>query len=79
MNVEEWAEVFAILKTGAVLVVFPFGVAVGYAWRAHISHVRRVRYLTARAREQRWAKPDGADAAQVQAGSTMKNPAAPSN
>ena len=39
----EWAAVFAVLKTGAVLIGFPLGVAVGYAWRAHISHVRRVR------------------------------------
>jgi hypothetical protein len=61
----EWAAFFAVLKIGAVLIPFALGVAVGYAWRAHISHVRRVRYLTAR--EQRRAKPNGADAAQAQA------------
>jgi hypothetical protein len=48
----EWVAVGAILAAGAVLIGFPFGVAVGYAWRDAISRARRIRYLTERERRR---------------------------
>jgi hypothetical protein len=48
----ELAAVGAILAAGAVLIGFPFGVAVGYAWRDAISRARRIRYLTERERRR---------------------------
>jgi adenine/guanine phosphoribosyltransferase-like PRPP-binding protein len=57
----DWAVIGVILAIGAVSFGFPAGAAVGYAWRAHISRVRRVRYLTER--ERRRATLDGVGAA----------------
>jgi len=48
----EWAAVGAILAAGAVLIGFPFEVAVGYASRDAISRARRIRYLTERERRR---------------------------
>ena len=45
MGVAEWVAVGVILVAGALFVGFPVGVAVGYAWRDHISRARRARYL----------------------------------
>jgi hypothetical protein len=38
----EWVAVGAVLAAGALFVGFPFGVAVGYAWRDRISRARRI-------------------------------------
>jgi hypothetical protein len=54
----EWVAVGVVLAAGAVLVGFPFGIAVGYAWRDRISRARRVRYLIER--ERRRAELDSA-------------------
>jgi hypothetical protein len=44
----EWIGFGAVLAAGAVFVGFPFGVAVGYAWRDRISRARRAQYLAER-------------------------------
>jgi hypothetical protein len=44
----DWAVVGIVMTASAVLIGFPAGVALGYAWRSHISHVRRTRYLIER-------------------------------
>jgi hypothetical protein len=52
----EWVAVGAVLAAGALFVGFPFGVAVGYAWRDRISRARR--HLVEQ--ERRRAELDGA-------------------
>jgi hypothetical protein len=54
----EWVAVGVVLAAGALFVGFPFGVAVGYAWRDRISRARRVRYLVEQ--ERRRAELDDA-------------------
>jgi hypothetical protein len=54
----EWVAVGAVLAAGALFVGFPFGVAVGYAWRDRISRARRIRHLVEQ--ERRRAELDGA-------------------
>ena len=45
MGLVEWVAIGVVLAAGALFVGFPVGVAVGYAWRDHISRARRARYL----------------------------------
>jgi hypothetical protein len=47
-----WAVVGIIMAASAVLIGFPAGLASGYAWRSHISHMRRTRYLIDRERRR---------------------------
>ena len=56
----EWIAVGVVLVAGALFIGFPFGVAVGYAWRDRISRARRVRYLVER-EQRRGADLSGAD------------------
>jgi uncharacterized protein (DUF2062 family) len=63
MGFAEWIAVGVVMTVGAVLIGFPVGVAVGYAWRNAISRSRRIRYQVERERQR--AKPDGAAAALV--------------
>jgi hypothetical protein len=48
----DWAVVGIIMAASAVLIGFPVGVALGYAWRSNISHVRRTFYLIDRERQR---------------------------
>jgi hypothetical protein len=53
----EWTAVGAVLVAGALLVGFPVGIAVGYAWRDRISRARRIRFLAEQ--ERRRTELDG--------------------
>lgn len=63
----EWTAVGAVLAAGALLVGFPIGIAVGYAWRDRISRARRIRFLAEQERTRTelggattvFARPDG--------------------
>jgi hypothetical protein len=55
----EWIAIGGVLAAGALFVGFPFGVAVGYAWRDSISRSRRLRVK----QELRRAELEGAAAA----------------
>jgi hypothetical protein len=66
MGLVEWVAVGIVLAAGALFVGFPFGVAVGYAWRDRISRARRVRHRVERARRR--ADLDGAATARAQQG-----------
>lgn len=57
----EWTAVGAVLLAGALLVGFPIGIAVGYAWRDHISRMRRIRFIAEQ--ERRRTELDGATTA----------------
>ena len=54
----EWVAVGAVLAAGSLFIGFPFGVAVGYAWRDHISRARRIRHVVEQ--ERRRGELDGA-------------------
>jgi hypothetical protein len=64
MGLFEWVAVGAVMAAGAVLIGFPAGIAVGYAWRDRISRARRALVE----QERRRAKPDAAAAALVRGG-----------
>jgi len=56
MGIIEWAAVSVLLAAGALFFGFPFGVAVGYAWRDRISRARRALVV----QQRRRAELDGA-------------------
>jgi hypothetical protein len=60
MGIVEWVVVGMVLVAGALFLGFPFGVAVGYAWRERISRARRARFLTEQERT-RARRSDGPD------------------